>query len=64
MSGDTPVRALMADALVSAMMLRPVIHACRRADSPHEITAIINDAIDRDWLRPDQLDLLCEEIEA
>ncbi len=67
MSGDRPraaVRSLMADAMVSAMMLRPVIHAIRHADSEAEIVAIVNDAIDREWLLPDQLDLLCEGIVA
>ncbi|WP_370309266.1 hypothetical protein [Sphingobium abikonense] len=54
----------MADAMVSAMMLRPVIHAIRHADSEAEIVAIVNDAIDREWLLPDQLDLLCEGIVA
>jgi len=54
----------MAEALVGAMMLRPVIFAIRRADTPQDIDAIINDAIDRDWLLPDQLPLLLEEIAA
>jgi hypothetical protein len=58
------VRQIMAEALVGAMMLNPVIHAIRRANTPEEIDAIVNDAIDRDWLLPFQLNLLCEGIEA
>lgn len=61
---SAPVRKLMAEALVGAMMLRPVIFAIRRAETPREIEAIVNDAIDRDWLLPDQLPLLLEGIEA
>ncbi len=56
------VRALMAEALVSAMMLRPVIFHIRRSNDPAEITAIVNDAIDRGWLLPEQLPLLEEGI--
>lgn len=55
-------RRLMAEAMIGAMMLRPVIHAIRRAGSEDEIIAIVNDAIDREWLLPDQLDLLSEGI--
>lgn len=57
------VHQVMAEALVGAMMLRPVIFAIRQANTPAEIDAIVNDAIDRDWLLPDQLPLLREVIE-
>lgn len=61
---SAPVRKIMAEALVGAMMLRPVIFAIKRAETAEEIDAIVNDAIDRDWLLPDQLPLLLEGIEA
>jgi len=61
---SAPVRKIMAEALVGAMMLRPVIFAVRQAETASEIDNIINDAIDRDWLLPDQLPLLLEGIEA
>jgi hypothetical protein len=57
-------REVMADALVGAMMLRPVIHRIRRSNDEQEIAAIVNDAIDRGWLLPAQLPLLEEGIVA
>ena len=57
-----PVRAILAEAMISALMLRPVIFHIRRAESAAEIDAIVNDAIDRGWLLPEQLPLLEEGI--
>jgi hypothetical protein len=56
------VASILADALLGAMMLHPVIWRIRRSDSPDEITAIVNDAINREWLLPFQLPLLDEGI--
>jgi hypothetical protein len=61
---NRPVANLMAEALIGAAMLRPVIHRIRSSDSEAEIVAIVNDAIDRDWLQPHQLPLLEEGIVA
>jgi hypothetical protein len=56
------VANILAEALIGAAMLRPVIWRIRQSNSPGEIDDIVNDAIDRDWLRPHQLPLLEEGI--
>lgn len=57
-------REVMADALLGASMLRSTIADIRISNDPYEITEIVNDAIDRGWLQPWQLELLNEGIEA